>query len=269
MTFLKQFAWHGLNHRHVFAAALAAGLLAGMVCPAGAAPSFDCMADLNFREKAVCRDQRLASLDQDMAAAYARATARLDSADAAKLRQDQRDFLSAIDSGFEHLLLGHAGNTSEDALNDALDKALSDVAERHRNLIGEIEDEMGRRVRFLRSLDPGRRTLTGKWQNASTTLSVTRDGAEYAVAFKTFLPGFSRYNCEFVARFATDRGGLRADAARSPPDEEVPNRYTLQRRGATLELRETAMQPSDRWNQWICRHDSELHRVLFPVSEAE
>jgi len=266
VTFLKQFAQRGLNHRRIFAAVLAASLLAG---PAGAAPSFDCATVTTPREKAVCRDRRLANLDREMAAAYATALARLEGADVARLRQDQRDFLSAIDNGFEHLLLGHANGTDEEALNDALNEALSDVPERHRNLIGELEDELGKRMHFLRSLDPSRKTPTGKWQNASTTLSVARDKTGYTVAFETSLFGFSRYNCEFVTHFVIDRGGLRADTAKGWNGEDVHNLYTLQRRGATLELREAAIRASDQWNGWVCQHDSELHRVLFPVGGNE
>jgi uncharacterized protein YecT (DUF1311 family) len=255
-----------MNHGRIFTAPLAAGfvvglvagVLAGMACTAGAAPSFDCAATTTYREEAVCRDKWLASLDQDIAGAYARALARLDSADAARLRQDQRDFITAIDIGFEHTLM-----LADGGLEHALEEALAHRSE----VIGELEEEMGKRLRFLRSLELGRQTLTGKWRNASAELTVTRENAAFAVVFAAGTFGFAHYSCDFEARFVADSGGLKAGAAKHlQTDEEVHNELTLQRRGATLELREIEKETSERR---VCPRSPDLRVVLFPVGGGE
>ena len=62
----------------MLAAALAVGIVTGLAGPASAEPSFDCATAKTIREKAVCRDPRLARLDTEIAKAYATALARLD-----------------------------------------------------------------------------------------------------------------------------------------------------------------------------------------------
>jgi uncharacterized protein YecT (DUF1311 family) len=244
----------------IFAAALATVLLTGMACTADAAPSFDCATATTLREKAVCRDQRLAALDQDIAAAYARVLARLDSADASRLRQDQRRFIIVIDTGFERAFaLGD--EEAENRLNEEIKNRSDD------DTIAGLEDELRKRLRFLKSLDLGRQTLTGKWQSASVELSVTRKKTAFSVAFDTTTYGFGRYDCGFTARFVVDHGGLKAGVARHlQTEEEVHNELTLQRHGATLELREIG---TPAWDRWICPRVPELHEVLFPVRMAE
>jgi uncharacterized protein YecT (DUF1311 family) len=233
---------------------LAAGLLA---TAAGAEPSFDCTTAKTFREKVVCRDQRLTRLDVDMAKAFAGALARLDPSDAAALRKDQRDFLEGIDAGFEHqLAFGHGAEASESDLKGALKE--------RDGLIAGLADELKQRSAFLKSLEPTRKAPIGSWQNATTRVSVSRGQGGLVVGFEAGNYGWTRYNCEFEAQVAMHGGELVADSAKNlDVDVDYANRLTLRQLGARLELRETADQQA--FNGWTCPHRPELHEVLFPV----
>src|SRR5215471_13054752 len=102
------------------ATAAATALLASAAA-AASEPSFNCATAKSFREKAMCRDQRLARLDGEMSKAYAATLARIDPSDAAALRKDQRDFLEGIDVGFDYLLaFGHGTEATERDLARAL-----------------------------------------------------------------------------------------------------------------------------------------------------
>jgi hypothetical protein len=174
------------------------------------------------------------------------------------LRKDQRDFPSAIDDGF-----GSSPATGDDAAESAFIDAIKDRNE----VIRGLEEQLRKRLWFLRSLEPGRQTLTGKWQNATDELSLTRKQTAFAVTFSTTAYGWARYGCDFKARFVIDRGGLRAGAARhEQTEEEVHNEMTLQRLGVALELRETQEEPLVRW---VCPRSARLRPVLFPVGAAE
>src|SRR5262249_25285368 len=184
-----------MKQSQIFAAALATGLLTSTTGMAHAQPSFDCTTAKTFREKAVCRARRLAGLDRDIARAFASALARLDLAGAAALRKDQQTFLIGIDEGFDRLLYwGHGTEATEDELNEALRNREGAVA--------DLADELKRRLDFLKSLEPGRQTPTGTWQNASTRISVTPKKDRFIVGFDAGTFGWTRYNCQFEAGFA-------------------------------------------------------------------
>jgi uncharacterized protein YecT (DUF1311 family) len=238
------------------AAAVATALLAS-AAPAAAAPSFNCATAKTYREKAVCRDDRLARLDDEMSRAFAAALARLDPGGAEALRKDQRDFLEGIDVGFDHLLAsGHGAEATERDLARALGNRGGSIA--------GLADELGQRSRFLKSIEPGRKTPIGTWQNATSRLSVRQRDGRLVVGFEANTFGWARYHCEFEAEVVRRDDALEADAARNlDVDTEYANRLTLRQHGARLELRETVAE--DKFNGWTCPHRSELNEVLFSV----
>jgi uncharacterized protein YecT (DUF1311 family) len=246
-----------MDRTRILAVLLAAGLASSAVS-ASAEPSFDCATAKTFREKAVCRDQRLARFDVDMAKAYAGAVARLDPAAAAALRKDQHDFLEGIDAGFEYQLgFGRGAEATESDLKGAL-KA-------HGGPIAGLEDEMKQRSEFLRSLDPGRKVPVGHWQNATTRVSVTTRQGALIVGFEAGTFGWTRYNCEFEAQIAPHGRELVADTARNLDiDTDYHNRLTFRQHGAVFELHETAASEQE-FNGWTCPHRPELNEVLLPV----
>lgn len=232
-----------------------------MTSAADARPSFNCATTRTFRETAVCRDKQLAGLDRDIAGAYSRALARFDKADASALRKDQQDFLTSIDWGFEHLLaFSQGGEATEDELNAALKERDGPVA--------ELKEELKRRLYFLKSLEPDRKTPIGEWANASSTqISVTQQDHTFIVGFDASSFGWTRYNCQFQARFTMSDGELKADAAKNLDiDRDYHNRLTLRQLGARLELRET--EDENTFDGWTCPHRPQLQEVLFPVRSA-
>ncbi|WP_164738569.1 lysozyme inhibitor LprI family protein [Aquabacter cavernae] len=81
-------------------ASLAGAVLLTLSLPAAAAPSFDCAKARTKVEKGICASPALSALDQRLAAAYAKAMARLDPAGQRALKADQRIFLDVRDRFF-------------------------------------------------------------------------------------------------------------------------------------------------------------------------
>ncbi len=63
--------------------------------PAVAAPSFSCSGNLNRTEVAICRSERLGTLDREMVGWFRRVSAQLDEGRVRALRQQQRDWIVA------------------------------------------------------------------------------------------------------------------------------------------------------------------------------
>ena len=109
---------------------LAIFALLGAGFPATAA-SFDCGKALTVQEKAICADSKLSQLDEDTAAAYTRLRAQLTPAGAAKVQQDQREWLAWLqqtcpdrnDPQRLHLCLSEAYSTRFYLLRSGLKRA--------------------------------------------------------------------------------------------------------------------------------------------------
>lgn len=81
----------GCRMRPIFiATVLASGLFVGM--PVFAQPSYDCSAQLNATERAICGDDRLARLDQEMASKFQRIYSHLAPERAQVFRQQQTNW---------------------------------------------------------------------------------------------------------------------------------------------------------------------------------
>jgi uncharacterized protein YecT (DUF1311 family) len=121
-------------------------LIATSDFPVIAAPSFDCKAAKEEAEKIICRSEKLAVLDQQIADAYKAALGRLagDPAAVAALRDGQRSFIALRDKGL---------NTNPDDV--------AELMETHRN--------------FLRSIAPGARVaFLGVWEAVGGVVIIRR-----------------------------------------------------------------------------------------------
>ena len=84
-----------------YAVVVASALALAWAGAAQAAPSFDCASAKAAVERAICADPALADTDQSIAVVYKAALERLDGANAAALRADQRAWLAARNAAFE------------------------------------------------------------------------------------------------------------------------------------------------------------------------
>jgi uncharacterized protein YecT (DUF1311 family) len=136
-------------------------LAPAFVAPAAAAePSFDCRTAKTARELATCGDARLAAADRELATAWREAIARLDPVTAKALREDQRKFLSDIDTGFDGELWGKQEAPEGKELR-------AQVAQLRRG--GDYDalaalEALRERIAFLRNLTPAA-AFTGLWKN--------------------------------------------------------------------------------------------------------
>ncbi len=223
-------------------------------------PSFDCATAKTVREKAVCRDQKLARLDSEIAKAYAAALARLEPATATALRKDQRAFLDAIDTGFDYdLSFGHGDQATERDLKEAL---------RNRSGNGKIAGlayEMQRRLGILQAIEPGRRGPVGIWQNTTTRVAVTQQQDKLVMMFQAGNYGWTRYNCELKADLMQHGDTLEAGTVSNLDiSTDYHNPLTLVQHGARMELTEGGADDKN-FNGWSCPRRPELDEVLFAV----
>ena len=248
----------------MLAAVLGVGIVTGLAGPASAEPSFGCATAKTIREKAVCRDPRLARLDTEIAKAYAAALAHLDPATAVALRKDQRAFLDAIDTGFDYdLSFGHGDEATERDLKEALRYRNRDRS--NNGKIAGLEGEMKRRLELLGAIEPGRKTPVGLWQNTTTRVSVTEQQDKLVFGFQAGNYGWSRYNCELSADLAQRGGVLEADTVSNLDiSANYHNRLTLAQLGARMDLKEAGAGDKN-FNGWTCPHRPELNETLFAV----
>ena len=122
--------------------------LAALATPAVAAPSFDCRKAAAPVEKAICADAALATLDVEVAAAYARAADRvaIDPAAVTRLRDTQRAFVAERNKAFSMPGYDLAGHLADQRRRldgwpaSASPMAAADVAEWLKGLPGEAFD---------------------------------------------------------------------------------------------------------------------------------
>lgn len=126
---------------------LGAFAIPSAVSAQSARPSFNCVAAKSESERMICRDAGLARLDREIAAAYAAALRRVDAAAAAKLREEQR----------QYLILRTGVASREHPFQESSTQ---------RSRVASVMQE---RLRYLGSIrkPPSNGALTGKWVNFS------------------------------------------------------------------------------------------------------
>ena len=248
----------------VQALAIAAAILCGTAAAAAPAqPSFDCRTHKGTREKAVCRNERLAKLDRAMDEAYRAALGRIDPAAARALRADQRKFVAELDDGFLVDLMGKDFKTPEDQ-EAALKEAL---ASQERAVISSLEEELESRIGMLKAIERGRSGFAGVWRNSKVQLTVREDkGGAYKAQFSYETYGWERDRCALTLDLTAKEAGLSTTAVHNEDnDEDYGNPIALSRAGIVLHLKEAGLEESHA-SGWSCPRIPSLGETLIAVS---
>ena len=237
---------HDLSSITPLVAAVLILLAASIPVPAAAAePSFDCRTARTAREVATCHDAKLAAADRDMAAAWQDALAHLDSATAKALREDQRQFLSGLDAGFDNEVWGKSGPPDDGA------EMRKEIGELRRGpddqtpgnySLRVLDGEFADRIAFLRNLTPADRAapFAGLWKNENAELLIEpADAGFYRVSFGTKAFGYTKYQCHFIGAFTASPDGLVAPVAHnidSEINQDIRDNLHIARVGGTLTI---------------------------------
>lgn len=179
---------------------------------ASAAPSFNCAKASSPVEKAICANPALAEQDAAIAQQYKAVRGKLDAEAAKSLTADQRYFLSVRDQGYAEPF---TGNTPAKQMGTT----------------------MQYRLKFLKAINPQPPAgFIGKWRNVEGEIEVTQgaDGQLF-VSANSSQPYNGRWVCDLSGKAVASGDSLNV----TYPDGE-PWVLTLKRRGAVLEVRETA-----------------------------
>ncbi len=218
----------------------------------GAEPSFDCATAKTAREMATCRDAKVAAADRAMGAAWQAAIARLDAPTAKALREDQRQFISETDGGFDNQLWGKAGppdSASEKRKAVAALRRGPDDDTPETDALPTLEAQISRRAAFLNAVTPPSDTapFSGLWKNHDgelliepgviTTPRSAPDNATFRVTFGVASFGFAKYQCHFAGIFKLSGDALLAQSAHNNDlDQDIPDNLRIQRDGNMLTL---------------------------------
>ena len=241
-------------------------LAPAFVAPAAAAePSFDCRTAKTARELATCGDARLAAADRELATAWREAIARLDPVTAKALREDQRKFLSDIDTGFD----GEPWGKQEAPEGKELRAQFAQLRRGgDYDALAALEAQLRERIAFLRNLTPAA-AFTGLWKNHdSEFLVVAGDNGRYRATYGNNSFGWAKYQCHFTADFGTSDAtakGLAASAAHNTDvDENTASTLLMTRNGATLTLSEEFPDNvGDAPLPRICPHGGDFREPFF------
>jgi uncharacterized protein YecT (DUF1311 family) len=226
-----------------------------LICAAqasGAEPSFDCGTAKTAREMATCRDAKLAAADRAMAAAWPAAIARLDATTAKALRDDQRQFISAIDDGFDNQLWGKAGppdSASERRKAVAALRRGPDDDTPETDALPTLEAQLNQRAAFLKALTPASAAapFAGLWKNFGGELLIepsvmaaarsAPDNNAFRVTLGVASFGFAKYQCHFAGVFKLTGDALLAQSAHNNDlDEDIIDNLRIRRDGSTVTI---------------------------------
>ena len=246
-----------------------------------AEPSFDCGTAKTAREMATCRDARLATADREMAAAWQAATTHQDAATAKALRDDQRQFLSMLDEGFNSELWGKAGapdSTSErrKAVAALRRSANDDTPETY--ALPALETQLTQRIAFLKALTPPAAVpspFAGLWKNYDGELLVepgvmatpqsAPDNNTFRVTFGMASFGFPKYQCHFAGVFKLSGDALLTTLAHNNDlDADIPDNLRIRRDGNTVTLDDDVPHQGTSTNPYyVCPRVPSLTDPLF------
>ena len=236
--------------------------------PARAAqPSFDCRTAKTLREQAMCRDERLATLDRALSQAYLIALRRVGPAAAAALRRDQEKFVEVMDAGFEVRLVGRNAPARDNNAEAALRAAIASRKDKN-TLIPSLEGHLRVRIAMLRGIENGRADVAGTWRNHQATLIVkSAVNGVYEATFQYELWGWFKDHCRLEMSLVANGSGLSATRVRNlDVDEGSMDRPLILTMGtAVLQLEETWPKESNPL-PWVCPRLPGIKESLWPIA---
>jgi len=177
---------------------------------------------------------------------------RLDATTAKALRDDQRQFISAIDDGFDNQLWGKAGppdSASERRKAVAALRRGPDDDTPETDALPTLEAQLNQRAAFLKALTPASAAapFAGLWKNFGGELLIepsvmaaarsAPDNNAFRVTLGVASFGFAKYQCHFAGVFKLTGDALLAQSAHNNDlDEDIIDNLRIRRDGSTVTI---------------------------------
>jgi len=185
-NYFSKRSWHG------FLSLVIVSALGNEARSAEAQPSFDCKKAKSNNEKAICKDERLANLDRDLAKIYGASLNAAEPFAGASLRKEQEEWLTSREKCSSDVA----------CISDAYSQRLSQLIITHRDLKYGFEISYPKPMR----LNDGKTALNVQWSQVLSESSVGNAGGFLVIEIVAFNPNRSSGSPNVAVRVGVRSG---------------------------------------------------------------